>query len=277
MSDVEKNVRNFYDSFGWQIRNGVPGEDLFRQFSRPHFSYQQAVNDRTAECFSNLSGRLLFAGGGDLPESHTTIGEQFREICCLDISRRALEIAETKLGTKAEYIHGSILDIPLPNDYFDAAYCAHVIYHIDIDLQEKAIEELIRVTKPGGRVVVIYANPDSLIDRIIENKRKLPLLWRLRRREKSLSQGSTESKSGRPPLYFALHSLQWWQRFDTKCHVSLIPWYVMSSAYEKELLWSDGMAAVAYRMCSWLEKKHPGLAVRWWQYPVIILEKRPTH
>ena len=276
MSDVEKSVRDFYEQFGWVTRDGAPGENLFRQFSQPYFPYHQAVDARTAACFSNLSGKLLLAGGGDLPESHTTIAGQFSDVCCLDISRRALDIAETKLRSKAQYVLGSILDIPLPDDYFDAAYCAHVIFHIDIDLQEKAIEELIRVTKPGGRVVVIYANPDSLVDRIAESKRKLPLLWRLRRKSESSSEGSTESARSRPPLYFALHSLRWWQRFDSKCRVSLIPWDVMSSAQEKVLLWSDGMAAVVYRICGWLERKHPALALRWWKYPVIVLEKRPA-
>jgi ubiquinone/menaquinone biosynthesis C-methylase UbiE len=53
-----------------------------------------------------------------------------------------------------------------PEDHFDAAYCAHVIYHIDGDHQDKAIRELIRVTKPGGRIVVIYSNQDFLPSRI---------------------------------------------------------------------------------------------------------------
>jgi ubiquinone/menaquinone biosynthesis C-methylase UbiE len=63
-----------------------------------------------------------------------------------------------------------------PEDHFDAAYCAHVIYHIDSDHQDKAIRELIRVTKPGGRIVVIYSNQDSLPSRIARFFRQTSLL-----------------------------------------------------------------------------------------------------
>jgi ubiquinone/menaquinone biosynthesis C-methylase UbiE len=69
--------------------------------------------------------------------------------------------AKAKLGPTGEFVLGSILDLPLPDNHVDAVYCAHVIYHIDAAFQEKAVRELIRVTKPGGRVVIIYANPNS--------------------------------------------------------------------------------------------------------------------
>jgi SAM-dependent methyltransferase len=265
MSEVEKNVREFYDKFGWVAADGVVGETRYRGFSAPYYPYHEAVNDRTMACFAGLSGRLLLAGGGDLPETHTAIARQFTNVCCLDISKRALEIAETKLGKDAEYILASLLDIPLPEDHCDAVYCAHVIYHIDSELQQRAIEELIRVTKPGGRVVVIYGNPDSLVDRLIGYKGKTPLLWKLRRESQWAGSGL--------PLYFALHPLEWWQRFEPKCRVSFVPWDVMSCDQEAALLWSDTVAKLAYGVCGWLEKRQPSLAVRWWQYPVVVLDK----
>lgn len=275
MTNVEKIVRDYYDKFGWVRTDGASGEDLlFRQYSAPYYHYHHGTIDRTVACFSDLRGKLLIAGGGDLPESHIKIANKFTDVLCLDISQPALDIAKEKMEYKAEYVLGSILDIPLPNNYFDAAFCAHVIYHIDIELQEKAINELIRVTKHGGRIVIIYGNPHSLIGRIIATKHKLPFLWKLRRSSTSSSNKSTVAISNRPPLYFALHQLHWWRRFEPKCQVSFMPWDVMGNNQERELLWNDPMAALVYRMCSWFESKFPSLAVKWWQYAIIILEKR---
>ena len=270
---VEEIVRHFYDHFGWVSENAQCGEDvLFRQFRTPYYPYHDRVIDRTLSCFSGGGDCLLLAGGGDLPESHIKLAQQFLDVFCLDISQKALEIAESKLQERSRYCLGSILDIPFPANTFDAVFCAHVIYHIDIDLQESAIDELIRVTKEGGRIVIIYSNPDSLINRILALRDRVGRLVRRFRKKPEMSF-SQPSSPNRPPLYFARHPLRWWNRFEPRCKVSMLPWDVMGNRQEKVLLRSDRMANLVYRVCSWIEEKFPNAAVRSWQYPIIIIDK----
>ena len=112
MMEVEKIVRDFYDNFGWTVNDGQSGEDmLFRQFSSPYYRYHVSTTERTVSCFSKLHGKLLIAGGGDLPESHIRIANNFSDVYCLDISQKALDIAKSKMEHKSEYVLGSILDI----------------------------------------------------------------------------------------------------------------------------------------------------------------------
>jgi len=145
MDGEEEKVRDFYDHYGWVVRGGVSGEHaLFREFSQPYYSYHDGVAARTMDSFADLDGQLLLAGGGDLPEIHLTVARKFSHTTCLDISKVAIDIARNKLENKGEFIVGSILEIPKPDASFDAVYCAHVIYHIDKDQQEKAVRELIR-------------------------------------------------------------------------------------------------------------------------------------
>lgn len=271
MNKEEEKVRAFYDSYGWVRKATASGEDaLFRGFSPAYYPYHERVSARTIACFADLNGRLLIAGGGDLPETHLTIASRFSEITCLDISRVAIEIAREKLQDRGEFVLGSILDIPKPADHFDAVYCAHVIYHIDRDHQAKAIRELIRVTRPGGRIVVIYSNPDSLPDRIAKFKGRLPLLWKLKRRNLK----SNPDAEGRPPLYFFSHHLNWWTQFADQCRVEIKPWDVMGNAQEEAILINDTIASCGYRLSSWFESNYPHKAARWWAYPLFILTKR---
>jgi len=268
----EEKVREFYDRYGWCKHAGALGEDLlYRDFSPPYYPYHESVNARTLACFAGLDGRLLMAGGGDLPETHVAIARQFAHTTCLDISRVAIEIARNKLAGRGEFVVGSILEIPAPDDHFDAAYCAHVIFHIDKDLQATAVRELIRVTKPGGRIVVIYFNRDSLPSRMVAAKSRLPVLWRLERKSLRERPGAED----RPPLYFFSHPLSWWSRFDDACDRAILPWDVMGNTQEQALLINDRIARLGYRVCSWFENTYPEAAARWWSYPLIVLTKRP--
>ena len=273
MNKEEQTVREHYDNYGWVKKAGVSGEDvLYRRFSSPYRLYHDGVNARAMECFTDLNGKLLLAGGGDLPETHVTIANKFSETTCLDISKVAIDIARSKLEDRGEFIVGSILDIPKPEDHFDAAYCPHVIYHIAKDHQDKAIRELIRVTKPGGRIIIIYSNPDSLPHRIIKFKGRLPLIRRLKRKK----QYSPEAEC-RPPLYFFAHPLSWWAQFDDECDVEIKPWDVMGSAQEEVILINDMIASLGYWLCSWFENKYPDRAGRWWAYPLVVLTKKATN
>jgi SAM-dependent methyltransferase len=268
----EEKVRDFYDSYGWVTKAAASGEDtLFRDFSPAYYPYHDRVNVRTLGCFADLNGRLLIAGGGDLPETHVMIAHKFPEITCLDISRVAIEIARGKLENRGEFVLGSILDIPRPAGHFDAVYCAHVIYHIDRDQPAKAVRELIRVTRPGGRIVIIYSNPDSLPDRLARFKGRLPYIWRLKRRNPTFKP---EAQSP-PPLYFFSHPLNWWAQFADQCDIEIRPWDVMGNAQEEAILVNDAIASFGYRFFSWFEINYPDKAARWWSYPLLVLTKSP--
>lgn len=269
---VEETVRAFYDNYGWVETAGKLGEDAsFREFRGPYYPYHEGSVQRTHACFAGFGGTLLLAGSGDVPDSHVAIARQFRDVWCLDISGKALEIAKRRLGSNARYVLGSILDIPPSVRLVDAVFCAHVLYHIDINNQQRAIEELIRVTKPGGRVVVLYKNSKSIIRKIIRVKDGL------RRR---LVPGATSSQpdpltAGDAPmrLPFALHPIEWWRQFEPQCKVTILPWDIMSNKQERTLIGSDGAASLVYAAAGLVERVMPRAAARWWHYQIVILDK----
>jgi len=274
VSDVETRVRNFYENFGWKDNDGVKGEDLsFRMFRPAYYPYHETVEARTMEAFEPFEGDILIVGCGDMPANHVEIATRFDRTTCLDISQRALDISREQLPEASEMVLGSILNSDFEDDSFDSIFCAHVLYHIDASSQEKAVREMIRVTRPAGKIVVIYSNPRSPLRYMCSlAKRVNNLIAKVRGREK---QHRETTGQDRPTLYFFAHSLGWWSRFGDQCDVTMIPWDVIGSFEERQLIPGDRTAALFYRFSAWLERRFPGVAVKLWQYPLIVLTKTP--
>lgn len=57
-------------------------------------------------------------------------------------------------------VHGSGTSLPFPADSFDLVYCVAVMHHVAApDDVHQTVEEMVRVTKPSGRVVIWDHNP----------------------------------------------------------------------------------------------------------------------
>lgn len=122
----------------------------------------------------------------------------------LDISEKMLNIAREKLHRKREkdsnlpqvsFVTGDALNLPFPGDYFDCVTTGFTLRNVsDIIL---AVREMVRVVKPGGRVVCLeISEPVQPLLRAgfkIYFYRVIPLLGRLVDRGRRIS--------GRAPAY----------------------------------------------------------------------------
>ena len=260
--DVESRIREFYDSEGW-VRgdDGKTQEDrFFRSFGRGRAGYNARVRRRTVSQFEGRNGVLLIAGGGDLPESHIQVAAQFNAVVCVDISWRALALNEEKLGAKGQYHLGSILEIPLADASVDAALCAHVLYHVDARDQERAVRELIRVTRPGGRVVILYMNPRAPLNLT----------------QSILKRLSFNRMGRKADLYKYVYPLSWWRRFENVATVRLLPSDVMSTAQSQALRLDNAIGTRFFEWAARFEDAAPRVALKLWGYPVIVLDPKPS-
>jgi SAM-dependent methyltransferase len=62
------------------------------------------------------------------------------------------EQGEAPASAKAEAVKGDALDLPFDDGSFDFVIASEILEHVPAD--ERAIDELVRVLKPGGRLVV---------------------------------------------------------------------------------------------------------------------------
>lgn len=70
----------------------------------------------------------------------------------IDISDNLIKVCNDK---KLDVIKGSVLDIPFNDNTFDSVICIAVIHHLEtIEKRKEAIEELLRITKKGGNILI---------------------------------------------------------------------------------------------------------------------------
>lgn len=70
-----------------------------------------------------------------------------------DFSENLVKICSEK---SLQVIQGNILNIPYEDNMFDYTLCIAVIHHLStVEMRKKAVEELIRITKKGGRILIL--------------------------------------------------------------------------------------------------------------------------
>jgi SAM-dependent methyltransferase len=107
--------------------------------------------------------RLLDAGSGAGDVARWLAGKvgPTGEVVALDYSAATVAAAVQRHdGGNVRYTTGDVSALDLPADSFDAVWCERVLQHVDD--ADAAIAELIRVTRPGGRLCLIDTDWASL-------------------------------------------------------------------------------------------------------------------
>lgn len=254
---IEEQVRSFYEEHGWEAdASGRSADSRLWEDLRPVAAqYVSACRRKVLEFLPRSGDCLLDAGSGPIqyPE-YLEYSGGFRKRVCVDLSQRAIDEARTKLGDRGDYVRASLLDLPFPDDHFDATVSLHTIYHIDRERQEDAVRQLLRVSQPGAPVVLIYANPDRLAAR----------LKGLARRKPSVAS---------PPIYFFAHPLSWWERFTDEAVVEIVPWRSLNANESRALIPDNVVGVAVFRGVLAFERAFPRWATRLGSYPMIVLTK----
>jgi malonyl-CoA O-methyltransferase len=152
--EISWAVKFFIDAYHWHIRS------MFED----KISILNDINEedgRVEEICSYLrevkGGRIADIGCG-MGRFLRVIEKQFpdTELHGMDISANYLRHCPSRAKVKL----GSILNIPYPKNYFDGVFCVEALEHAV--MIKNAICELVRILKPGGRLVIIDKNKNKL-------------------------------------------------------------------------------------------------------------------
>jgi len=126
-----------------------PFDENVAEYEAYRTGYSRTLYDALAE-FGFVSGWhvLDIACGTGLASE--PLARRGVSITGVDISERMLENARQRIK-EGTFVLGKAEALPFGNDQFNAAICAQAIHWFD---QPKALAEMHRVVKPGGRVAI---------------------------------------------------------------------------------------------------------------------------
>jgi ubiquinone/menaquinone biosynthesis C-methylase UbiE len=99
----------------------------------------------------------------------------------LDISQEALQKAVDQFRTFSleapEIYLADALQNDLPDDCFDVAWNSGVLEHFYDEGKKKLITEMLRITKPGGKVIIMVPNADCWQFQLVQRWQKFTGKW----------------------------------------------------------------------------------------------------
>ena len=91
--------------------------------------------------------------------------ETAKEVVGVDLSDAMLRIARRKNRfSNVTFRQADAVDLPFGNGTFDAACISFALHEMPSSVRERVVGEIARVTRPGGRIVIVdYALPRNPI------------------------------------------------------------------------------------------------------------------
>jgi len=262
--DAEEKVSSFYNSSGWDEADGITEDARRWEDVRP------CASDYVSRCRLRIarhippSGRYMLdmaSGPIQYPE-YLQFSSGYDKRFCVDLSKKALDVAKKRIGDRGEFLCGSFFDMAFEPNFFDCSISLHTIYHMDIDRQEEAVRKLLNITRAGQPLIIIYSNPNAMISSFLGKLRKLK------------SGGRSQDEEA---LYFELHPLEWWNRFSDDADIDIFPWRSFTARQQRLIFPDNFIGRVMFKLLFWLEDAFPRFFARHFAYPMIVLTKTASH
>ncbi len=280
VDDLVNGVRAFYDDFGWKRTEDGRFHDsaLFVEEKNSTESYYLSTIQRLSQ-FLRPEGRYILdvASGPVFQPENQAFSAHFDKRICVDISIRALKEARRNIGEdKGIFINGDFTNLPLRDEICDNSMSIHTLYHVPKELQGTAVRELIRVTKPGSNIIILYnwawhswlMNVLLLPVRVVKAAQRLYRYLTVPAKDRWLSGG----------LYFYPHTPAWFEDIAKEKGME-VSFHALTSIHQdfvKYYVHDKVGGAALLRFVLRMEEKHSGYLGRHGAFGYVVLRQKAT-
>jgi len=155
-----------------QMEKMVPSYDAYMK--KMTFGRERTLRETTVSLADVKTGDCVLeigCGTGTLTLAAKRRAGPSGKVFGIDIIPGMIELSTqkaAKLGEEVSFQLGSIDDIPFPPNQFNVVLCSFMIFHMSEMTRSKGIQEIYRVLKPKGRLLVVdLALPSQPIPRAI--------------------------------------------------------------------------------------------------------------
>ena len=262
----QKSIREFYDDMGWNLVGDNTTDALINEnFSDVANEYVHKVRGRVGHKLGS-GENLLDIGCGPIqyPE-YLEYSRNFDKRICVDLSKKALEIAKSKIGDHGVFFVGDYLDIKTGCEPYAGATLINVLYHVELNLQEKLVRKVISELAIGASLVIVYSNPKSFSSRLTSILVFVKRIFRLLLQRKNF-------KSQENPIYFKRHNRDFWQLFESDCDVKIMAWRTFTPAIEKVFFRKFFMGKKLLNLLFRIEKQNFWARIA--EYQIVTLKRK---
>ncbi len=149
--EISWAVKFFLDAHYWKIKTAFNKEvNLFPESIEAEDGRVQEI----LSFFGSLDGKKVIEIGCGKGRFLRILKKRFpnTQLYGLDISETLLNFCPEGIET----LCGSILNIRYPDAFFDCVYCVEALEHAL--MTKSAIKEMVRILKPGGKIIIIDKN-----------------------------------------------------------------------------------------------------------------------
>ncbi len=145
MDSLSKRIEECFNKISFVLPSDIKENDFLLREVMSWFKEIKGINILDVGC---AKGRFV-----------KTLYEKGTIISGIDITKNFIIMAKKKVP-RANLVSANAIEIPFKNNFFDGILCIEVIEHIPDT--EKVIIEMLRVLKPGGKIIIIDKNIFSL-------------------------------------------------------------------------------------------------------------------
>lgn len=281
-------VREFYENEGW-TRN----EDGVLHDTNLFVDLRPVCQDYLARCMTRVLSALpregkLFLDLGSGPMAFEPVraaSTNFAHRVCVDIASRPLRDVRAGSGGKIWCVQADAAHLPFKHETFDAILCTHVLYHLPVEDQALAFNEVARIVSARGRAIVVYAWPRSLFEWFAEtlNPRvlvpKIPgarFLWRRLFRARYLASFDTHKDPSPPASLLYVPQPRAWLRaqIDSGMDSTVTCAQAASLGFMQAFVTNGKTGTNLLRFIAMLEDIFPRLMGRLGRYPLITISRK---